>query len=67
MQGFWCRVVGYSAKSADQNSYRTLTMGTMTASGIGWAGGGLATALTSLPSFKRKLKTFLFTKSFPSV
>jgi len=25
------------------------------------------TALTSLPSFKRQLKTFLFTKSFPSV
>jgi len=25
------------------------------------------TALSSLPSFKRQLKTFLFTKSFPSV
>ena len=25
------------------------------------------TALTSLPSFKRQLRTFLFTKSFPSV
>jgi len=25
------------------------------------------TALTSLPTFKRQLKTFLFTKSFPSV
>ena len=25
------------------------------------------TALTSLPSFKRQLKTFVFTKSFPSV